>query len=125
MGVMNGMLAIIVEDDLMLSTIFTEAVKQAGYVTETYNDGSQALKRFGEIVPALIVMDMHLPGVMGPDLLRSVRGRAEMDDTIVIVATADPLLGEIYQEQADFVMIKPISFGQLRDLAQRLGQKVG
>ena len=120
---MSDPLAIIVEDEPFLSTIFTEAVKQAGFCTETYNDGAQALERFHQVTPILIVMDMHLPGVMGPDLLRSVRARAELADTIVIIATADPLLAEIYQEQADFVMIKPISFGQLRDLAQRVGSR--
>jgi hypothetical protein len=39
----------------------------------------------------------------------------------VIIATADPRMAEVLQEEADLVLLKPIGFGQLRDLASRLG----
>ena len=44
-------------------------------------------------------------------------------ETIVIITTADARMGEAYTEQVDFVMIKPISFVQLRDLTSRLKPK--
>jgi len=40
--------------------------------------------------------------------------------TNVVVTTADAIMGEQVRESADFVLIKPISFGQLRDLTARL-----
>jgi len=40
--------------------------------------------------------------------------------TMIIITTADARMGEAYSEQADFVMIKRISFVQLRDLTKRL-----
>jgi hypothetical protein len=40
--------------------------------------------------------------------------------SIVIVATADALMGEIYRDVADIVLIKPVSYTQLRDLSVRL-----
>jgi hypothetical protein len=39
---------------------------------------------------------------------------------MIILTTADARMSEAYSEQADFVMIKPISFVQLRDLTGRL-----
>ena len=43
--------------------------------------------------------------------------------TIIIITSADARMGEAYSDQADFVMIKPISFVQLRDLTGRLKPK--
>jgi hypothetical protein len=37
----------------------------------------------------------------------------------VIVASADPVMAQSLSDQADLVLIKPISFSQLRDLANR------
>ena len=38
-----------------------------------------------------------------------------------IIATADPRLAETLQDRADLVLLKPIGFSQMRDLAARLG----
>ena len=43
--------------------------------------------------------------------------------TMVIITTADARMGETYGDHGDFVMIKPISFVQLRDLTSRLKPK--
>ena len=40
--------------------------------------------------------------------------------TSVVVVTADAIMGEQVRDQADFVLIKPTSFAQLRDLTARL-----
>ena len=39
---------------------------------------------------------------------------------MIIITTADARMGDAYREQVDFVLIKPISFVQLRDLTKRL-----
>jgi hypothetical protein len=38
----------------------------------------------------------------------------------VVVTTADAVMAEKVRETADFVLVKPITFGQLRDLTARL-----
>jgi DNA-binding response OmpR family regulator len=113
-------LAIIVEDDEDLATIFTEALQSAGYQVETIRDGLQAQKRFSQIEPRLIVLDMHLPIVSGDNLLKQIRSEIRLKDTVVVMATADARMGEALTEHADFVLIKPITFSQLRDLTSRL-----
>jgi CheY-like chemotaxis protein len=72
-------------------------------------------------VPFLILLDMHLPHVSGGDLLtKTIRGDERFSKVIVVITTADARMGEAYRDQADFVLIKPISFVQLRDLTARL-----
>ena len=116
---MSNPLALIIEDDPDLNNIFGQALQVAGFDTEIIADGQTATKRLGETIPAVVVLDLHLPHVSGRDILEQIRGDSRLDHTKVILATADPLMAESLQDEADLVLLKPISFGQLRDLAKR------
>jgi CheY-like chemotaxis protein len=113
-------LAIIVEDDEDLATIFTEALQSANYEVETLRDGLLAQRRITQVDPHVIVLDMHLPIVSGGDLLKQIRSDERLKNTVVVIATADARMGEAFTDVADFVLIKPITFSQLRDLTARL-----
>ena len=63
-------LVLIVEDDAKLSEIFSLTLQATGYQTERVTDGAVALTRLAEIVPDLLVLDLHLPNVAGPDILQ-------------------------------------------------------
>jgi two-component system OmpR family response regulator len=118
-------LALIVEDDEDLANIFAEALRGIGFEVEHIADGKIAQERLKNGTPPfLILLDMHLPHVSGGDLLTNVIKKEEhLANTIVIITTADARMGETYAEAVDFVMIKPISFVQLRDLTSRLKPK--
>jgi CheY-like chemotaxis protein len=118
-------LGLIIEDDEDLASIFAEALRGVGFDVELVADGETAHRRLKEgPVPFLILLDMHLPHISGADLLTNVIKKDErFAKTIVIITTADARMGEAYTEQVDFVMIKPISFVQLRDLTSRLKPK--
>ncbi len=116
-------LAFIIEDDQDLSTIFADALASVGYQVEQIKDGLKAQERLTEEIPYLILLDMHLPHISGADLLTKIRGDERFKDTTVILATADARMAEAYEPMADFVMVKPISFVQLRDLTSRLKPK--
>ncbi|HSL44458.1 MAG TPA: response regulator [Anaerolineales bacterium] len=117
--------ALIIEDDEDLANIFAEALRGVGFDVEHVADGQVAQQRLRNGQPPyMILLDMHIPHISGADLLTNIIRREErFADTIVIITTADARMGEAYTEQADFVMIKPISFVQLRDLTSRLKPK--
>lgn len=112
--------ALIIEDDEDLSTIFAEALRAAGYKPEIVRDGGLALKRLEELVPKVVVLDMHLPHVSGDVILKEIRASDRLRDIRVVVTTADARIAEHTGHLADMVLIKPISFGLLRDLTSRL-----
>jgi DNA-binding response OmpR family regulator len=116
-------IAFVIEDDQDLSNIFTEALKAAGYQVETIRDGAAAQQMLKEKKPEIIILDMHLPHIDGAQLLEQIRADVRLKTTHVIIATADALLGEYYNNMADLVLIKPISFTQLRDLTTRYKKK--
>jgi DNA-binding response OmpR family regulator len=113
-------LALIIEDDPKLANIFAEALRMADFETEIIQQGRTARDRLAETIPAVVVLDLHLPYLSGKDLLYHIRADKRLAETRVILATADPTLAENLREEADLVLIKPISFTQLRDLATQL-----
>ena len=118
-------LALIIEDDEDLANIFAEALRGVGFEVEHVADGQTAQERLKRgSAPYIILLDMHIPHIAGADLLTNIIRKDErLAKTIVIITTADARMGEAYTEQVDFVMIKPISFVQLRDLTSRLKPK--
>lgn len=117
----NQQMALIIEDDEDLSFIFAEALRAAGYKTEIVRDGKDAMGKLEEMHPKVVILDLHLPHVAGTDILRQIRESEEFDNTRVVITTADARLAE-QAGQADFVLIKPISFSLLRDLTSRLSK---
>ncbi|MCB0035534.1 MAG: response regulator [Anaerolineales bacterium] len=116
----NNRFAFIIEDDIKLATIFAYALEEVQFRTETAQDGRKALARLAEIVPDVIVLDLHLPFVSGMEVLKSIRADGRLANVPVILATADAILGESLRDEADLVLLKPISIRQLQKLTERL-----
>jgi len=115
-------LALVIEDDVDQNLVFTTALNQAGYKTESITDGLVAQQRLTEVVPKTIVLDLHIPGVTGVNLLRQIRNDQRLAHASVILATADAALADSLHAEADLVLLKPISFSQLSVLASRFIQ---
>ena len=113
-------LALIIEDDENQAPIFAQALKMAEFETETIHDGQTALERLAVVVPDLVLLDMHLPYVSGDTILSQIRADERLAKTRVMLATADAYMAENLRDQSDLVLLKPISFTQLQDLAKRL-----
>jgi len=114
--------ALIVEDDPDLIHIFARALEISEYKTHTVSTGEDALKVLAEFEPDIVVLDLHLPGISGGEILQTIREDGRLRQTRVILATADYRTAEDLRDQADLVLLKPISFKQLRDLSARFNR---
>ena len=113
--------AVIIEDDLDQSYIFSEALKLAGFEVELFQDGEEGLSRLlTGTRPDLIILDLHLPTISGKEILTKIQTKADLIDVPVVLATANPMLADTLKDRATLTLLKPISFAQLRDLAKRL-----
>jgi len=117
---MNRRLALVVEDEYDVSIIFAKALKAAGFEAQIIRSGDLALTWLSSMTPDVVVLDLNLPNVPGTEILHRIRADARLASTKVIVATAYPRLAEGLHNEADWILSKPVSFGQLRDLAARL-----
>jgi DNA-binding response OmpR family regulator len=117
---MTNLSALIVEDDKHLSLAFAEALEEANYTPVVVNDGRAALEHLEENVPAIVILDLHIPHVKGNEILEYMRSNDRLRGVRVIVATADVELAGKMKNAADLVLLKPVGFRQLKDLATRL-----
>jgi CheY-like chemotaxis protein len=110
----------IIEDNDSLSDIFTQAMKVAGFEIRTAANGLEAFDKLAELEPAVIILDLYLPGVSGDKILAYIRNEPRLQNSKIILTTFDSLLADKFRDQCDYVLLKPVSFGQLRDLGIKL-----
>jgi CheY-like chemotaxis protein len=116
-------IALVIEDDEDLNEIFSSALENAGYQVKSVFDGAAAEQILTELIPAIITLDLHMPGISGDKVLKYIRTDARLKNVRVIVTTADALLAEALPYKPDLVLLKPISFSQLSQLASRYAIK--
>lgn len=117
---MKKPLVLIIEDDKDVAELFNHVIEPLGFETEVVRRGDIALSRLASIVPAVVLLDLHLPEVSGKDILRQIRADERLAETRVIVITAHSHMSDILQDEADLVLLKPVSVDQLSDLVLRL-----
>lgn len=116
-------LALVIEDDPDAAEIFSKAVLDAGFEVEVIMTGDEALRRLDTARPALVVLDMHLPHVAGTEILEHARSSAQLASTRFIIITGDLALANepaFQQEDVVQILVKPVTYRRLRDLAQLL-----
>ena len=105
----NSAIIMIVEDEPAVAGLLQDYLEEAGYRTRTIQNGLQVIDAVKESGPALILLDIMLPGKNGMDLCREIR---EFSVVPVIMVTArveeiDRLLG--LELGADDYICKPFS----------------
>jgi CheY-like chemotaxis protein len=78
---------LLVEDSKFLRLSTERALARAGYVMSSAADGDEALVMAREILPDLILLDMLLPKMSGPDVLKALKGDPLTKAIAVVVMT--------------------------------------
>jgi CheY-like chemotaxis protein len=120
---MNQPLALIVDDHGDSAVIFSEAMRIAGFAVEIVRSGDTAIARLADTTPDVVILDLCLPRVAGTEILRHIRSDERLAHAYVIVISADPILAGTSLNQANQVLVKPIGFKWLRDLAVELSDR--
>ena len=98
---------LVVDDDLALAEMIGIVLEAEGYRLEHCADGSDALDRFRDVRPDLVLLDLMLPGKDGIEVCRLIR--AESGVPIVMLTaksdTVDVVLG--LESGADDYIPKP------------------
>lgn len=98
---------LIVEDEPGISMVLKAYLVKAGYAVEQVFDGGEAIRRFKDWKPSLVLLDVRLPNQDGWHILNKIR---EHSACPVIILTA---LGDVEQrlkglrEGADDYLCKP------------------
>jgi CheY-like chemotaxis protein len=82
------MKVLLVEDSKFLRVSTERALTKAGYEVVCAADGEEALRLAREHLPALVLLDMMLPKVSGPDVLKTLKQDPATAGIVVMVLTS-------------------------------------
>lgn len=108
---------LLVEDEDAFIDALTVGLRREGFIIEVAHDGAEALERFDEIAPDLVLLDVMLPTVSGIDVCRELRKRSDVPIIMVTAKAAeiDTVVG--LEVGADDYVTKPY---RLRELVARM-----
>ena len=117
---MDTKLALIVEDNSLLSNMFARSLNDIGYAAVIIEDGRKAQDWLTRAAPHLLILDMHLPSVSGKEILEGIWDKPRFSATYIVIVTADARMGEMLADKANFFLNKPVDIEQFQQLADRL-----
>ena len=116
---------LIVEDEPTLRETLAEALTADGLIVVTAADGAEALDRFRELQPDLVLLDLMLPGLPGIEVCRMIKQTQTTRLTPVILITGgadrEHHLAGIHAGADDF-LFKPFDGEQLRARVRSLAR---
>lgn len=115
---------LVVEDDFELSEIFAEMLSDSGLGCQVIGDGQAAVTWLDSHTPDAIMLDMHLPGLSGIDIIKYIRSQDRLQHVPVIAVTADSSLVDLLEKRADLVLLKPVGYIEFMTLIKRLMKTV-
>src|SRR4029079_10300978 len=83
--------ALIIDDDPGARYVLRRHLAAGSFDVIEAHDGAEGLARAAEARPALILLDLVMPGMSGFEVLRALRSDASSRNTPVIVATSKNL----------------------------------
>lgn len=111
-------------DQLLLCKRALECLAGADVVVSTYTDPALALQRIAlETAPVIVVVDVHLPPLGGPEVVRVLRSRPELQPLTILMLSSSVAAVDIDRSRsagADAYLLKPGSALSWNEVAHRV-----
>jgi DNA-binding response OmpR family regulator len=107
MGKLLSSKVMVVDDEDHIVELARLYLTREGYEVEGVGDGSQALARFGQIKPDLVVLDIMLPGADGLAICKEIRKQSQVP--IIMLTARDEVTDKVVglEVGADDYLTKP------------------
>jgi DNA-binding response OmpR family regulator len=118
------MKVLVVEDDRLVGQFLQRGLEEQGMQADLVGDGREGLERGADPTLDLIILDLRLPGMAGPEVLRTLRDRGVA--TPVLVLTAQDAVESKVQALrmgADDYVTKPFAFDELLARVEALARR--
>jgi CheY-like chemotaxis protein len=124
---MSATKVLIAEDNLESQELLRLILESEGFIVTAAADGEKAIDILREIRPDVVVTDLLLPSVSGGDLIRHVRGTAELAKIPIVVISAygDHYEAEALAVGANVVLKKPLDSDLLISAIKNLRANCG
>jgi two-component system response regulator AtoC len=112
---------LVVDDDLEMGVALNRFLTLQGYAVRTATSGEEGLTLCQQEMPALVLLDLNLPGIDGLETLRQIRVMGGNCHVVMVTAydTARAAVEAMRMGAADYVT-KPVPMEELRALVVKL-----
>ena len=120
---MAGELILIVEDNENNRMLVRDVLQSRGYQTAETDNGEEGVRLARTSRPALILMDIQLPGINGMEALKLLRADAATRDIPVMAVTASAMTQDRHKIMAtgfDAYQSKPINVREFVEAVRSL-----
>jgi CheY-like chemotaxis protein len=114
---------LVVDDDPMSCELVAYFLKSLGYQVAIAADGGRALNMNANDGVELVILDVHMPGYEGPDVLAMLREKRRARPVRVVAVTGDDSADVRLRMDAlgvDGFLTKPVDLDALRDVVTQL-----
>lgn len=117
--------ALVVDDSSVMRSYLRNTLLAMGFEVSEARDGVAGLARL-ELAPRpdVALLDWHMPGMDGYELLKAIRARSEFDKMAVVMVTAENDLSQIavaLDSGANEYMMKPLTREIVVEKLQMIG----
>ena len=110
---MSGAKILVVDDEPQIRRMMRATLTSSGYQVDEAHTGEQALEKFREFLPDLVLLDLNMPGMGGLEACRAMRVGSDVPIVILTVRNAEKEKVEALDAGADDYVTKPFSMQEL------------
>lgn len=118
----NQATILVVDDNSDNVEILRAFLESRGYVVAEASDGRAALAKMEQVRPALVLLDVMMPGMDGWQVCRTIKNHPDYGNTRVVMVTAKGGFEDKFEglrSGADDYVVKPVDLKELADKVQR------
>jgi len=105
----GGPTVVVIEDDTRSAELVALHLRAAGLNPVTVGTGEAGLEAVRHLSPAAVVLDIHLPGMTGWDVLETLKADPSTASVPVVIVSVEPERGRGFALGATEYLVKPVS----------------
>jgi hypothetical protein len=118
----SGPLVLVIDDDATVLDLLRRSLSRDGFRVETANNGASGLTRARELQPAIITLDVMMPGMDGWEVLGALKADPMTANIPVIVMSIVDEKGLGFSLGAADYLTKPLDYSRLSSVVNRHAQ---
>lgn len=99
---------LVVDDDVPILILMQNLLREFGFEPLTAASGNEAIEAARSKQPSLVLLDKHMPGMSGDEVIRALRADAGTSALPILILSGEPVSrSELTALRADGAVLKP------------------